>query len=69
MSPVRFDSDMYDASTTPFVRYPADLSHLGDLAPPQLVRQPAEPHDPWGIDSEVGYPADHLRTTHDRTLI
>jgi hypothetical protein len=34
---------------------PADLSHLGDLASPQLVRQPAEPRDPWEIAIEVGY--------------
>jgi len=45
MSPFQFDSDMSDASTTPVVRIPADLSHLGDLAPLQLVRQPADlPH-------------------------
>ena len=45
MSPFQFDSDMSDASTTPVVRIPADLSNLGDLAPPQLVRQTAEHRD------------------------
>ena len=55
MSPFQFDSDMPDASTTSVVRYPDDLPHLGDLAPLQLVRQPAEPRDPWEIAIEVGY--------------
>jgi hypothetical protein len=50
MHPFQFDSDMSDASTTP-----VDLSHLGDLAPLQLVRQPAEPRDPWEIAIDVGY--------------
>ena len=55
MPPFQFDSDMSDASTTPVVRTPVDLSHLGDLAPLPLVRQPAEPRDPWEIAIEVGY--------------
>ena len=55
MSPFQFDSDMSDASTTPVVRIPADLSHLGDLAPLQLVRQPAEPRDPWETAIELDY--------------
>ena len=55
MSPFQFDSDMSDASTTPAVHIPADLSHLGDLAPLQIVHQPAEPRDPREITIEVGY--------------
>ena len=42
MSPLQFDSDMSDANTTPLVRYPANLSNLGDLAPLPLVRYPTD---------------------------
>ena len=55
MSPRQFDSDVSGASTTHVVRTPADLFHLGELAPPQLGHQPAEHRDPWEIAIEVDY--------------